>query len=107
MTKFKECSKYSKGNVKMEWEKIEEVGVYLKSWRNSFFLITGIGISNIGNCIYLIALNLLVIDLTGTSLGDCKREKVKLNRLTCPSSGRQMGNGQIKPVNLTEPRWKV
>jgi MFS family permease len=38
----------------------------LSNWKNSFFLITGIGISNVGNWIYLIALNLLVIDMTGS-----------------------------------------
>jgi hypothetical protein len=27
MTMFKECSKYSQAHVKIEWEKLEEVGV--------------------------------------------------------------------------------
>ncbi|WML47028.1 hypothetical protein RCG23_15645 [Neobacillus sp. PS3-34] len=39
----------------------------MKAWKNSFLLISGIGISNLGNWIYLIAINLLVLKLTGSA----------------------------------------
>ncbi|WP_419881637.1 MFS transporter [Peribacillus sp. B-H-3] len=35
-------------------------------WRNQLCLITGIGISNLGNWIYLIALNISILQLTGS-----------------------------------------
>lgn len=38
--------------------------IYLK---NQFFLISGIGISNLGNWIYLIALNISILNLTGSA----------------------------------------
>ena len=38
------------------------------SWRNPFLLLFGIGLSNIGDWIYLIALNLIVLDMTGSPL---------------------------------------
>jgi MFS family permease len=39
----------------------------MNSWKNPFFLITGIGVSYLGNWIYLIALNLAILDLTGSA----------------------------------------
>jgi MFS family permease len=36
-------------------------------WKNPFLLITGIGVSYLGNWIYLIALNLAILDLTGSA----------------------------------------
>ena len=36
------------------------------SWKNPFLLLFGIGLSNIGDWIYLIALNLIVLDMTGS-----------------------------------------
>lgn len=38
----------------------------MKTWKNSFLLISGIGVSNLGNWIYLVAINLLVLQLTGS-----------------------------------------
>ncbi|MGP4068468.1 MFS transporter [Halobacillus sp. B29] len=38
------------------------------SWKNPFILLFGIGLSNIGDWIYLIALNLIVLDMTGSPL---------------------------------------
>jgi len=40
----------------------------LTLWRNSSLLLLGIGISNIGDWIYLIALNLIVLDMTHSPL---------------------------------------
>jgi MFS family permease len=40
----------------------------LKSWQYPLILLFGIGISNIGDWIYLIALNLIVLDMTGSPL---------------------------------------
>lgn len=37
-------------------------------WKNSLLLLLGIGISNIGDWIYLIALNLIVLDMTHSPL---------------------------------------
>ncbi|MRX73273.1 MFS transporter [Bacillus lacus] len=39
-----------------------------KTWKYSFILLFGIGLSNIGAWIYLIALNLIVLDKTGSAL---------------------------------------
>ncbi|MBN8209101.1 MFS transporter [Bacillus sp. NTK071] len=39
-----------------------------KAWRNRFILLIGIGISNIGGWIYHIALNLIILDQTGSAL---------------------------------------
>lgn len=39
----------------------------MKSWRNPIFLISGIGISYLGNWIYLIALNIEILSLTGSA----------------------------------------
>jgi MFS family permease len=39
-----------------------------KSWKFPSILLLGIGVSNIGEWIYFIALNLIVLDLTGTAL---------------------------------------
>nr|WP_263326981.1 hypothetical protein [Neobacillus sp. Marseille-Q6967] len=36
----------------------------MSSWRNPIFLISGIGISYLGNWIYLIALNISILNLT-------------------------------------------
>ncbi|SFJ29528.1 MFS-type transporter involved in bile tolerance, Atg22 family [Halobacillus dabanensis] len=38
------------------------------SWRNPLLLLFGIGLSNIGDWIYLIAFNLIVLDMTGSPL---------------------------------------
>ncbi|MCA1011608.1 MFS transporter [Halobacillus halophilus] len=38
------------------------------SWRDPFLLLFGIGLSNIGDWIYLIALNLIVLEMTGSPL---------------------------------------
>ncbi|WP_425441050.1 MFS transporter [Sporolactobacillus nakayamae] len=40
----------------------------LTLWKNSLLLLLGIGISNIGDWIYLIALNLIVLDMTHSPL---------------------------------------
>jgi MFS family permease len=42
-------------------------GVCLKGWKNPLLLIFGIGISNIGNWIYFVAINLLVLKITGSA----------------------------------------
>jgi MFS family permease len=39
----------------------------LRGWKNPILLIFGIGISNIGNWIYFVAINLLVLKLTGSA----------------------------------------
>ncbi|WLR47258.1 MFS transporter [Halobacillus litoralis] len=39
-----------------------------RSWKYSFLLLSGIGLSNIGDWIYLIALNLIVLEMTGSPL---------------------------------------
>jgi MFS family permease len=39
----------------------------MNSWKNPFLLITGIGVSYLGNWIYLIALNLAILDITGSA----------------------------------------
>lgn len=39
----------------------------MHSWRNPLLLITGIGVSYLGNWIYLIALNLSILNLTGSA----------------------------------------
>jgi predicted MFS family arabinose efflux permease len=39
----------------------------LKGWKNPILLILGIGISNIGNWIYFVAINLLVLKITGSA----------------------------------------
>lgn len=39
----------------------------MKGWKNPILLILGIGISNIGNWIYFVAINLLVLKLTGSA----------------------------------------
>ncbi|GGF22306.1 MFS transporter [Halobacillus andaensis] len=39
-----------------------------ESWKKPFLLLFGIGLSNIGDWIYLIALNLIVLDMTGSPL---------------------------------------
>ncbi|MBU9711346.1 MFS transporter [Evansella tamaricis] len=40
----------------------------IKSWKYPFILLLGIGVSNIGAWVYLIALNLIVFDITGSPL---------------------------------------
>ncbi|WP_422067244.1 MFS transporter [Sporolactobacillus shoreae] len=40
----------------------------LMHWKNSLLLLLGIGISNVGDWIYLIALNLIVLDMTHSPL---------------------------------------
>lgn len=42
-------------------------GEEMKSWKNPILLISGIGISYLGNWIYLIALNLSILNLTGSA----------------------------------------
>ncbi|MGM0897004.1 MAG: MFS transporter [Bacillota bacterium] len=39
-----------------------------KAWREPAILLTGIGIANFGAWVYLIALNLIVLDMTGSAL---------------------------------------
>lgn len=39
----------------------------MKGWKNPILLILGIGISYLGNWIYLIALNLSILELTGSA----------------------------------------
>jgi len=39
----------------------------MKNWKNASLLITGIGMSNLGNWIYFIALNLTILHLTGSA----------------------------------------
>lgn len=39
----------------------------MRGWKNPILLIFGIGISNIGNWIYFVAINLLVLKLTGSA----------------------------------------
>ncbi|HAQ06386.1 MAG TPA: MFS transporter [Bacillus bacterium] len=39
----------------------------MKGWKNPLLLIFGIGISNIGNWIYFVAINLLVLKMTGSA----------------------------------------
>ncbi|MBA2876214.1 MFS transporter [Thermaerobacillus caldiproteolyticus] len=39
-----------------------------KIWKNHFLLLFGIGVSNVGDWIYLISLNLIVLDMTGSPL---------------------------------------
>ncbi|WP_343802208.1 MFS transporter [Bacillus carboniphilus] len=39
----------------------------MKSWKNPILLISGVGISYLGNWIYLIALNIAVLNLTGSA----------------------------------------
>lgn len=39
----------------------------MKGWKNPLLLILGIGISNIGNWIYFVAINLLVLKITGSA----------------------------------------
>ncbi|ALS78744.1 permease [Planococcus kocurii] len=40
----------------------------MKNWKYSFLLLGGIGISNIGSWVYLIALNLIILNETGSPL---------------------------------------
>ncbi len=40
----------------------------LAKWKNPLLLLLGIGVSNLGGWIYLIALNLIVLDMTGSPL---------------------------------------
>lgn len=39
----------------------------MKGWKNPLLLVFGIGVSNIGNWIYFVAINLLVLKLTGSA----------------------------------------
>ncbi|MGV2938799.1 MFS transporter [Mesobacillus sp. LC4] len=39
----------------------------MKGWKNPILLVLGIGVSNIGNWIYFVAINLLVLKLTGSA----------------------------------------
>jgi hypothetical protein len=39
----------------------------MSSWKNPILLISGIGISYLGNWIYLIALNISILNLTGSA----------------------------------------
>ncbi|MDQ0174771.1 hypothetical protein J2S08_000604 [Bacillus chungangensis] len=38
----------------------------MRKWKNPSLLILGIGVSNFGNWIYLVALNLLILERTGS-----------------------------------------
>ncbi|WP_394218895.1 MFS transporter [Halobacillus trueperi] len=40
----------------------------MRSWKYPFLLLSGVGLSNIGDWIYLIALNLIVLEMTGSPL---------------------------------------
>lgn len=40
----------------------------MKNWKYSLLLLGGIGISNIGGWVYLIALNLIILNETGSPL---------------------------------------
>lgn len=44
------------------------IKIILSSWKKPFLLLAGIGLSNIGDWIYLIALNLIVFNMTGSPL---------------------------------------
>ena len=52
--------------------KIMNLGVVavlqFSKWKNPLLLLLGIGVSNLGAWIYLIALNLIVLDMTGSPL---------------------------------------
>ncbi|WLR56923.1 MFS transporter [Mesobacillus subterraneus] len=39
----------------------------MKGWKNPMLLVLGIGISNIGNWVYFVAINILVLKLTGSA----------------------------------------
>ncbi|OXM14358.1 MFS transporter [Paenibacillus herberti] len=39
----------------------------MKSWRLTFLLVSGLGISQLGNWIYFVAINLAILDLTGSA----------------------------------------
>ncbi|WP_406946286.1 MFS transporter [Halobacillus sp. SY10] len=39
-----------------------------RSWKHPFLLLSGVGLSNVGDWIYLIALNLIVLEMTGSPL---------------------------------------
>ncbi|WNF21133.1 MFS transporter [Mesobacillus jeotgali] len=39
----------------------------MKGWKNPILLVLGIGVSNIGNWIYFVAINLLILKLTGSA----------------------------------------
>jgi MFS family permease len=43
------------------------MGGKMGAWKNPILLISGIGISNLGNWIYLIALNISILNLTGSA----------------------------------------
>jgi MFS family permease len=47
--------------------KWEEKGERMSSWKNPILLISGIGVSYLGNWIYLIALNISILNLTGSA----------------------------------------
>lgn len=51
-----------------EGEKSLVIKNKLKSWKYPSILLLGIGVSNIGEWIYFIALNLIVLDMTGSPL---------------------------------------
>lgn len=44
------------------------VSLRYDTWKNPILLLTGIGISNLGAWVYFIALNLIVLDMTGSAL---------------------------------------
>lgn len=49
--------------AKMQWGEVK-----MKNWKYSLLLLGGIGISNIGAWVYLIALNLIILNETGSPL---------------------------------------
>jgi len=48
--------------------KLMNVKLLVKSWKYPLILLMGIGVSNLGAWVYLIALNLIVFDITGSPL---------------------------------------
>ena len=51
----------------IHWDKWKEKGEGMSSWKNPILLLSGIGVSYLGSWIYLIALNIAVLDLTGSA----------------------------------------
>lgn len=39
----------------------------MKEWKSSVLLISGLGFSNLGNWIYFVAINLTILEITGSA----------------------------------------
>lgn len=39
----------------------------MKKWKQAMLLVSGIGFSNLGNWIYFVAINISILDLTGSA----------------------------------------